>query len=153
MFSIIRDCVAALRNHLERAVEDGRTILAITCSAPLQLDLQMIAIRSRWRIRFARSVEAAVHLRVVEPIPLVLYDCELPGGAWRSGFASLLADEAPPLLLLMTPQADRRVWRCVLDVGGFDVVETPLNPERLVPVVNGALALVSHVETATVEVT
>lgn len=147
----MRERITALWEQLRRLAESRRTVLVVTCSSSVQLDLQILSIRERWRIRFARTVDGAVRLQRANGIPLVLYDGELPGAGWPRAFSILRAGAQPPLLCLLSPTVDRRLWKSVLDNGGFDVIEIPVRCERLAPFVNGALDLVEQIESSAVE--
>lgn len=146
MFKNILNRLGALRRQIERVgIPSERTVLLVTMSSLMQTDLRILSIQEGWHILFARSVDAALYLSTVHKIAVVIYDQELPGANWRDALRSLV-DAAPVCFILLSSFVDRRFWKTVLDIGGYDVAQKPLNARSLVPLVNGALELTNSVE-------
>ncbi|SRR5258708_5630870 len=148
MFKTLLGRLETLWHKIERAGADERTVIAVTTSSAVQLDLRIFSIQERWHILFARTLDAALQLRQRNKVTVVLYDRELPDVDWRKGLPALVNSVNPVFFILLSPVVDRRVWRTVLDYGGYDVARMPLDRERLAPIVNGAFAVVSTVDSA-----
>jgi DNA-binding response OmpR family regulator len=65
---------------------------------------------------------------------LVLSEPELPGGAWRQLLDGMERHSAPPSLIVSSRPADHRFRAEVLNLGGDDVLMTPLEAEEVVRV-------------------
>lgn len=146
MFKNLVGRIEALWNRIEHvAAPPERTVLLVTASQSVQTDLHVLSIQEGWRILFARSLDAALRILTIHGAAVIIYDLDLPEVAWRRALRSLL-DAAPVIFILLSSIADRCIWEAVLDGGGYDVAQKPLDRTKLVCLVNGAFALTSSIE-------
>lgn len=146
MFKNIFGQIGALWRQLEQAAAfEGRTVLLVTTSSSVQIDMRVFSIQEGWRILFARSLSGARHIIKLHKVTVVIYDRELPDAEWCKGLRSLVEAD-PVFFILLSPVVDRRLWKAVLDNGGYDVARKPLDRDGVVPLVNGAFALANSVE-------
>jgi len=150
MFRNIFGQLGALWRQLEQvAAFEGRTVLLVTTSSSVQIELRVFSIQEGWRILYARSLEGALHVSKLNRVTVVIYDRDLPDVEWRKGLRSLV-DGDPVFFILLSSVVDQRLWKTVLDNGGYDVARKPVERESLVPLVSGAFALASSVESVVV---
>jgi DNA-binding response OmpR family regulator len=123
-----------------------RTVLAITKDARCQMNLRIFSLEQGWRILFAESIESARRLRALSGICVLVYDRDLPGMDWRDGLRALVTLKAPVLPIVMASAPTSRLRAEVLNCGGYDLAQNPLEPSSFVPLVNGALALAESIE-------
>ena len=123
-----------------------RIVLAVSPWPPEQGALRLWAIQEGWRLLLVDTLEAALELRQEWYITVILYDRDLPDVEWRTGMQRLLTCSEPTCLILMSSTVDHRLWRTVLEYGGYDVAEKPLSRESLVPLVNAACVLAHAVD-------
>ena len=145
MFKNILGQIGALWRQIEQAGADERVVLAVTTFSSVQMDLRVFSIQEGWRILFAKSLEAALKLSKLHKVTIVIYDLDLPDVEWRKGLRSFV-NGYPVFFILLSPVVNQRLWKAVLDNGGYDVVRRPVERESLVPLVNGAFALASSVD-------
>jgi DNA-binding response OmpR family regulator len=146
MFRTLLGRLETLWHKIEQTGANERTVIAVTASPSVQLQLRVFSIQERWHILFARTLETALQYTSFNKHAVVLYDRELPGVDWRKGQCAVVKSVNPVFFILLSPGADRRLWKTVLDYGGYDVARMPLDRENLAPLVNGAFAVVSTVD-------
>ena len=91
---------------------------------------------SGWTVLAKSTVGSALSLLRETPIPIVIYDCEIPSGAWGEMLdqISLLSD--PPLFILASRLADERVWAEALNLGAWDVLAKPFEADEVIRIVS-----------------
>jgi DNA-binding NtrC family response regulator len=89
----------------------------------------------QWGLYRARSCHAALRLVRQRRISVVLCDRDLPGGGWRAVVQGL--KEVPHLtrLIVSSRFADHRLWMDVLELGGYDVLNSPFDANEVARVV------------------
>jgi hypothetical protein len=70
--------------------------------------------------------------------PVVLCANQLPDGDWKALLRLADGLAHPPNLIVFTRLADDRLWAEVLNLGGFDVLEFPVNRVELFRAMSGA---------------
>lgn len=125
------------------------TVLAVTPFSSEQVAVRLFGIQERWRVLYASSLERAVELRQRETISVILYDRDLPGVDWTKAVRTLLTCSEPACLILLSGFVDNRLWRTVLECGGYDVARKPLERDTLVPLVNGPCLLAGGIDLVT----
>lgn len=100
------------------------TLLSISPDEDDRQSLLNILGSDGWTVQGARSVREATALLGEQP-NLVLCDRKLPDGSWRDivRISSELVNA--PSVVVASPQADRRFWAEVLNLGCFDVLLKP----------------------------
>jgi DNA-binding response OmpR family regulator len=64
-------------------------------------------------------------------ISIVICERDLPDGSWREILDYTSACSERPALIVTSPLADERFWAEVLNLGGFDVLAKPFNPQEV----------------------
>ena len=77
-----------------------------------------------WNIHGASSLREATAL-LNESVPdLILCERDLPDGTWRDVFRRLVGQRRPPVVVV-SRNADERLWAEVLNLGGYDLLLKP----------------------------
>jgi DNA-binding NtrC family response regulator len=106
-------------------------------------DLAMLGEVSRqagWEMHAAGSYREAVKLLCFDRMPVMLCDCSFRDGTWLDIISHIAPLMNPPRLIVMCAQGNESLWSQVLNMGGFDVLLKPLNPDEVMRVVSHAIA-------------
>ena len=100
------------------------TLLTVNSNAEDRLSLKRILDSNGWTIQGAESIREAAPLLKARP-SLILCEKDLPDGNWKDIFreAQRLDNSAP--FVVVSRNADQRLWAEVLNLGGFDVLLKP----------------------------
>ncbi len=116
----------------ERAVQ----VLAVSSAEDDIRLLRHIFSHSNWIIHTARGCGEAAELLRRGHIPIVLCDFELADGNWRDMLRALADLPEPTLLIVASRTADEYLWAEVLNLGGYDVLMKPYEPQEVIRVVS-----------------
>jgi len=88
-------------------------------------------LKSGWTVIASSVVDTALSVLQLIPIPIVIYDCDGPLGAWTEMLdqISLLPD--PPLFIVTSRLADERLWAEALNLGAWDVLAKPFDADEV----------------------
>jgi DNA-binding response OmpR family regulator len=91
-----------------------------------------------WKIQAASSYAEALH--AVKRITPAVIACEgmLPDGSWRDLLVWLDSLDSAACVIVLSRQADERLWAEVLNLGGYDLLAKPLVRSEVSRVVNMA---------------
>ena len=127
---------------------DHRTVMLVAPLSGEHDTLRVLSMLQGWHLRTAPTFAAALELRGREKITVILYDQDLPGIDWRNGVAALLKNFEPACVVLLSFVVQERLRMSLLTNGGYDVARKPIEGKTLVRLVNGALALVSEINSS-----
>ena len=91
-----------------------------------------------WRLFEARDRYRALRCLASNPVHVVLAESNVPNWSWRRMLRDLRRRAHPPQLIVTSRTADDYLWSEVLNIGGFDVLAQPLEPEELERVIASA---------------
>jgi DNA-binding NtrC family response regulator len=98
------------------------------------VEIQGLLHHTRWRVHTAHSVDEAKAVLQHQAVQVVLCQHTLRDATWMDILdAAGLCD--PPAAVVVLSRADDRVWAEVLNIGGFDLLPTPLNASELYAIV------------------
>jgi DNA-binding response OmpR family regulator len=120
------------------APEKVVTVLAVSDSEDDQGWLAEIFRHSRWKMLSARTCREAFEVLQSSRIPVVVCECTLPDGSWKSLLNRFAQWSEEPLLVVTSRHADDRLWAEVLNLGGYDVLSKPFDRAEVVRVISGA---------------
>lgn len=72
------------------------------------------------------------------PRPVVITEVNLPDGTWKDIVALSRQLSSPPAVIVASRLADERTWAEVLNLGGFDLIPTPLDCQETARIVLAA---------------
>jgi len=85
----------------------------------------------RWALRSTDSLDKALPVLVSGGIPVLLCERDLARGTWKDVVEALHALPDPPYVIVTSKHADDRLWVEALNLGAYDVLQTPFNPSEL----------------------
>jgi FixJ family two-component response regulator len=119
--------------------EPRLAVLAILTSQSDRAQLQSVFENAGWRIVFANSIEEPT----TQPIPIVLYDRDLPGLDWRQAIQQLSVSQPSRKIILASFVADDYLWEEVIHFGGYDILPKPFRESEVRHVIQFAWAAVT----------
>jgi FixJ family two-component response regulator len=122
-------------NHTAKT-EHPLSTLAILTSQADRAQLESIFEKAGWRIVFADAIED------IQPIPIVLYDRDLPGADWRQAIQQLSGSQHPRKVILASFVADDYLWEEVIHFGGYDILPKPFRESEVLHTMQFAWAAV-----------
>ena len=146
LVNVFRERSQSLLRKWEHFTSENRTVLAVTQDERCRMTLRVLSIEEGWRMLFAQSVEDALRLCSGRRPCVLLYDLDLPVADWQARVRWLLASEQPMFPIVLTEAPGAPLREEVVNCGGYDVARKPLEPEHLVSLVNGALALAESID-------
>ena len=85
-----------------------------------------------WKLHKATSLTKAVSkLNRTHSIRVVLCERDLQSDSWRQLLSHLSHLDHPPLLIVMSNLADERLWAEALNLGAYDVLSKPFDPQEV----------------------
>lgn len=83
--------------------------------------------RCGWALRYATSIRSASAQLNEYSASVVITERDLGMGDWRDVLALAQGFPEPPLVIVMSRQADDYLWAEALNLGAYDVLTKPLN--------------------------
>jgi DNA-binding response OmpR family regulator len=129
-------------NHnIEVDEKPGTKTLSSLAISPIIEDLLFLEQKFQavdWKLYIAHTYrDALIELRYVR-VPIVLCECQLPDGNWKDVLSQLAPMLERPRLIVVSHDADERLWSEVLNLGGFDLLATPFREAELVFAIGSA---------------
>lgn len=106
-------------------------VLVVTADLCFYSGVLNAAASTRWQAEWARSLSRAIEICGSKPVPIVIFDGNLPDVEWGCAFDRLTAIPNRPRVVLAAPCVDEELWRNVLQRNGYDVVERSAGSEEL----------------------
>ncbi len=113
-------------------------VLAVSPNESDLLILSRIIAHSAWRFESASSVAEAKRSLTTHQAHVVVCDRKLSDGDWKDMLDVISAHPNPPQLIVVSKDADERLWAEVLNVGGYDVLVKPFDVFEVFQVVQQA---------------
>lgn len=110
---------------------DKLTILLVSSPEMDCERVETVLAGSQWKVQWVRSIREAVEYVQGRPADVVISERDLPDGSWKGLLEALAQMTNPPLLIVASLHADYTLWVEVLELGGFDVLLKPFEPEDL----------------------
>jgi len=93
---------------------------------------------SGWTVIASATVASALSVLREIPIPVAICDSDLAPGTWREMLGHLAHLPDPPLLIVTSRLADERLWAEALNLGAWDVLAKPFDPNEVIRIVSVA---------------
>ena len=126
------------RGGLKKAFGYENASQVVLSISPNDEDCASLAriLKSDWTV-IARSTLALALSGLREtPVPIVMCDCDISPqcmrGTWEEMLDHLSLLPAPPLLILTSRLADERLWAEALNLGAWDVLAKPFDPDETI---------------------
>lgn len=92
----------------------------------------------RWRWARGRTCEMARVRLQRDPVSVLVCERDQMDGTWRDLLETASSLPQPPNVIVCSRLADESLWAEVLNLGGYDVLIKPFEPEEVARVVEGA---------------
>jgi DNA-binding NtrC family response regulator len=113
-------------------------ILIVSPYADDYSSIRQILRNDCWQIEHARNLEeAAGHLKELVA-SVIICERDLPDGTWKDLLQRTQEFEPAPSILVVSRQADERLWSDVLNLGGYDVMPKPFERRDAVRIISMA---------------
>jgi DNA-binding response OmpR family regulator len=150
MWYHFRERTGGLRRRWGQFSWKSTTVLAVTNNFNCRMSLRVLSLEQGWRILFAESLEDGLRLQRMNRAGILVYDLKLPDVEWRRGLRVLTKQESV-FPIVISDVLNSRLRSEVLACGGYDVARNPLEPQRFVALVNGALGLAKSIDSLQLE--
>jgi len=123
------------------ALPDSQAPGEILVAAPEQPDyaaLCGILTHPHWKLHHVPNVREARAFLEHQPVAVLFSDTELPDGGWEDVLDEATNSPEPPSMIVFSRLADDRLWAEVLNLGGYDLLETPFHPAEVRRVAHAA---------------
>ena len=123
-----------MTDQAKKSVPSRERTPAVLAVSPLPADrllLREILSQRSWKLHEASSCREALALLRDQRVPVLLCDRDHADGNWEELLNATTTLPAPPKLIVFSRLADESLWAEVLNMGGFDVLMTPLEPEEV----------------------
>jgi DNA-binding response OmpR family regulator len=109
-------------------------VLAVSPLTADRVRLREIFSQGNWKLHEASDCCEALALLRGLRVPVLLCERDHADGNWEDLLKAAARLPAPPNLIVFSRLADERLWAEVLNLGGFDVLMTPFEPEEVLRV-------------------
>ena len=124
------------------ASETNRSrIVTVLFASPLTEDhysLQALFNHKKWELYKSNRLASALPVVHGGYIGVVICDVDLRPGTWIDMLEGLRPMRVAPTLIVTSRLADERLWAEALNLGAFDVLAKPFEPEEVVSSVSSA---------------
>ena len=109
-------------------------VLAVSPVPADRVRLREILSQGKWKLHEASGFCEALAFLRDQSAPVLLCERDQAGGDWEELLQATAKLPAPPKLIVFSRLADEALWAEVLNLGGFDVLTTPFEPEEVLRV-------------------
>ena len=109
-------------------------VLAVSPLTADRLRLREILSQGNWKLHEASDCHEALALLRGLTVPVLLCERNHVDGNWEDLLKATAILPAPPNLIVFCRLADDCLWAEVLNLGGFDVLMPPFEPEEVLRV-------------------
>jgi DNA-binding response OmpR family regulator len=126
-----------MTDRAEKSIPSPARTPAVLAVSPLSADrlrLREILSQRNWELHEASDCRGALALLRGQSIPALLCERDHADGSWEDLLNATARLPAPPNLVVFSRLADEFLWAEVLNMGGFDVLIAPFEPEEVLRV-------------------
>ena len=116
------------------SAEGAAAVLAVSPVPADRVRLREILSQGNWKLHEASDCGEALALLRDENVPVLLCEHDQADGNWEDLLDATARLLSPPNLVVFSRLADASLWAKVLNLGGFDVLMTPFEPEEVLRV-------------------
>ena len=114
--------------------EGTAVVLTVSRLSADLVRLREILAQGSWKLHEVSDCCEAWALLRNESVPVLLCECDHADGNWEDLLRATARQPDPPNLIVFSRLADEYLWARVLNIGGFDVLVTPFEPEEVLRV-------------------
>jgi DNA-binding response OmpR family regulator len=116
------------------SLEGTALVLAVSPLTADRVRLREILSQANWKLHEASDCREALEVLRGLSVPVLLCERDHADGNWEDLLKATAGLPAPPNLIVFSRLADECLWAEVLNLGGFDVLMTPFEPEEVLRV-------------------
>jgi len=116
----------------------GVRILLISCDEAYRDRWQRIFDSLGWGFECVLTIEDALNTLCTSPVPVVVYDSQAPGEAWREALSALRDLPHQPCILLTSSVIDEGFRDEVVSLQGYDVLSRRADDDEITRTINSA---------------
>ena len=106
-------------------------VLLISSAPEDHVSLIRIFAHSNWRLRQVTTCHEAVTFVSENDTSVVICERDLPDGDWKFLLSGFDGVNARPTVIVTSRRVDEALWAEVLNLGGYDVLAQPFDPEEV----------------------
>jgi DNA-binding NtrC family response regulator len=91
----------------------------------------IVETRSRWCVHSVQTCQQAVEYLKNHPLGVVIADEQLPDGDWKQLLGETARLPYRPNLIVSSRKSDERLWGEVLNLGAYDMLLMPFDPDEV----------------------
>lgn len=110
-------------------------VLLISSLSPDEISLRHIFSHTNWVLHTVRTCCEALAYTIENDTAVLICERYLPDGDWTSMLDGLDRLPLPPSMIVTSRIADDEFWAEVLNLGGYDVLAQPFDPDEVYRVV------------------
>ena len=114
--------------------ERNARALAVSALPANRVRLREILSQGNWELHEASDCCGALALLRYHSVAVLLCERDQADGNWEDLLKATARMPDPPNLIVFSRLADESLWAKVLNLGGFDVLMTPFEPEEVLRV-------------------
>jgi len=111
------------------------TVLAVSPDSDDGRSFEELLHSDTCSVRIAKSCRDALKQIRDDAPSVIACEKELPDGTWKDLFSLMHGLKEKPPMIVMSRNADERLWAEVLNLGGYDVLAKPLERKEVSRVV------------------
>ena len=126
-----------MSRRTEGTIPSPEGTVAVLTVSRLSADLvrlREILAQGNWKLHEASDGREALAFLRCESVQVLLCECDRADGNWEDLLSATARQPDPPNLIVFSRLADEYLWARVLNIGGFDVLMTPFEPEEVLRV-------------------
>ncbi len=112
-----------------------RSLLLASADQRDHVRFRKLFLPGHWRVVSATSCSEAIQRLEGERTPILVCDASLDDGGWRDMLQQVAGMPEAPLVIVLSAQADERLWSEVLNLGGYDLLSKPLADDEVLRVI------------------
>jgi DNA-binding response OmpR family regulator len=111
----------------EQAVDRVASVLAVGLSAEDCISIRLGVEAQDLQVFNARDCRESSAILAESTPRIIICERDLPDGSWRDILVQCETMACPPAVIVVSRLADEYLWAEVLNLGGYDVIATPLD--------------------------
>lgn len=123
-----------MNDRPEKSIPSPEGPAAVLAVSPLPADrvrLREILSQGNWKLHEASGCCEALALLRDHSVTVLLCERDHADGNWEDLLSATSRLTTPPNVIVFSRLADESLWAKVLNLGGFDVLMTPFEPEEV----------------------
>lgn len=114
------------------------TVLALGCTSEDRTSLRKMSLEAGWSVTECAEFAQASPLIETGRAGVLLCAERVGSSQWQDVLKFAAEQNDPPMVIVVARHADEGLWAEVLNLGAFDLLQSPLERSETIRVINGA---------------